>query len=45
MGSIVLIGNNAEVIWEFGIGLLAFYLVIAILTMGVEAIRRFLDIT
>lgn len=43
--AITLIGGNDEVIWEFGGGLLGFYLLVAVLNMGVEAIRRFLDIT
>ncbi len=41
--TLVLIGNNADVIWEFGAGILGFLLTVAIVTMGVEAIKRFLD--
>lgn len=45
IASIVNIGNNPNVIWEFGSGVLGFLLLVAILVMGVEAIKRFLDMT
>lgn len=37
------VGANAQVIWEFGAGVLGVYLLTSILVMGVEAIRRFLN--
>lgn len=36
-------GKNVYVVWEFGGGLLGFYLFVAILSMGVSAIRSFLS--
>jgi hypothetical protein len=36
-------GKNAYVIWEFGGGLFAFYLLVAVISMGISAIRQFLS--
>jgi hypothetical protein len=43
MGALVAIGQHGSVIWEFGAGVLAVYLVAAIVLAGITAIRRFLD--
>lgn len=43
LATLVYIGNNWEVIWQFGAGVLGFLLLVAILLMGVEAVKRFLD--
>ncbi|HEX3911009.1 MAG TPA: hypothetical protein VHW67_09950 [Solirubrobacteraceae bacterium] len=37
------VGAHASVIWEFAAGVLAVYLVAAMLVWSVSAIRRFLD--
>lgn len=44
ISTLVLVGNNSEVIWEFGAGVLGVFLLVAILVMGVEAIKRFLEV-
>jgi hypothetical protein len=45
LSTLVLVGNNGNVIWEFGAGVLGVFLLVAVLVMGVEAIKRFLDAT
>lgn len=44
IASLTPIGANAQVIWEFCAALLAVFLLAAVLILGVEAIKRFLDL-
>ena len=43
LASLAPVGSHGSVIWEFGAGVLAVYLVAALVVAGVTAIRRFLD--
>lgn len=42
-GALTTIGGNANVIWEFGIGVLIIYIFGAMLVTGIQAIREFLN--
>jgi hypothetical protein len=42
VAALVQVGEQWSVVWEFGAGVLAVYLVAAMFTSGIEAIRRFL---
>jgi hypothetical protein len=44
IATLISVGSNVYVVWEFGAGVLGVYMLGAILIMGVEAIKRFLDI-
>jgi hypothetical protein len=44
LASLVAVGGNANVIWEFAAGVLAVYLVAALIVSGVTAIRRLLEL-
>jgi hypothetical protein len=42
-GALITIGGNANIIWEFGAGVLVVYVFGAMLVTGIQAIKEFLN--
>jgi hypothetical protein len=43
LSTLITIGNNANIIWEFGAGVLGVYVLGAMLVVAVQAIKEFLN--
>jgi hypothetical protein len=43
ISTLVQVGGQGSIVWLFAAGVLAVYLVAAVVVMGVTAIKRFLD--
>lgn len=44
ISTITYVGGNSSIIWEFGAGVLGFLIFVAVVSMGIEAVKRFIDV-